>query len=404
MNRFLSRVGLALVIVVVFTTSGQSQWLNGTDANLGNVRSSGNASIGEWWPYGVPFLVAKAGASVGGTLYETAAFGPANGQQGIWIGYDTYNSDLVGIVGANNYNSSLALHTGTTNGTAERLRINSSGNVGIGTSSPADILHIQRDQNTLTTAYIRNNGATAAAGARYVAQTAEAGGAAMTLEALSSTYTAAGARQPAGGALIATGAGGLSIATSAASTVVRVFTGGVGAANERLRVDASGNVGIGTTVPSARLDVNGDINVTGNINAKYQDVAEWVPATRAMEPGTVVVLNIAQSNEVMPANKAYDLTVAGVVSTKPGLALGERGKNRVLIATTGRVRVMVDATNGAIAVGDLLVTSTGDGRAMRSEPVDLGGLKIHRPGTIIGKALEPLAKGTGEILVLLTLQ
>jgi hypothetical protein len=152
------------------------------------------------------------------------------------------------------------------------------------------------------------------------------------------------------------------------------------------------------------LDVNGDINVTGNINAKYQDVAEWVPATRAMEPGTVVVLNIAQSNEVMPANKAYDLTVAGVVSTKPGLALGERGKNRVLIATTGRVRVMVDATNGAIAVGDLLVTSTGDGRAMRSEPVDLGGLKIHRPGTIIGKALEPLAKGTGEILVLLTLQ
>ena len=44
------------------------------------------------------------------------------------------------------------------------------------------------------------------------------------------------------------------------------------------------------------------------------------------------------------------------------------------------------------------------GVAMRSEPVDLGGVKIHRPGTIVGKALEPLASGKGEILVLLTLQ
>lgn len=42
---------------------------------------------------------------------------------------------------------------------------------------------------------------------------------------------------------------------------------------------------------------------------------------------------------------------------------------------------------------------------MKSVPVELlGGTRIHRPGTIIGKALEPLEKGTGEILVLLSLQ
>jgi hypothetical protein len=55
-------------------------------------------------------------------------------------------------------------------------------------------------------------------------------------------------------------------------------------------------------------------------------------------------------------------------------------------------------------VGDLLVTSDSEGVAMKSIPVDLGGTQIHRPGTIIGKALEPLASGTGEILVLLSLQ
>ena len=64
----------------------------------------------------------------------------------------------------------------------------------------------------------------------------------------------------------------------------------------------------------------------------------------------------------------------------------------------------VDATRAPIKVGDLLVTSGVEGAAMKSIPVDLGGTQIHRPGTIIGKALEPLEKGTGEILVLLSLQ
>jgi hypothetical protein len=64
----------------------------------------------------------------------------------------------------------------------------------------------------------------------------------------------------------------------------------------------------------------------------------------------------------------------------------------------------VDATRVPIRVGDLLVTSDVEGVAMKSIPVDLGGMPFHRPGTIIGKALEPLDKGSGEILVLLSLQ
>jgi hypothetical protein len=74
------------------------------------------------------------------------------------------------------------------------------------------------------------------------------------------------------------------------------------------------------------------------------------------------------------------------------------------VATTGRVKIKVDATRGPIHIGDLLVTSDVPGMAMKSEPVNIGGVQIHRPGTLIGKALEPLAKGKGEILVLLSLQ
>jgi hypothetical protein len=96
--------------------------------------------------------------------------------------------------------------------------------------------------------------------------------------------------------------------------------------------------------------------------------------------------------------------VAGVVSEKPGLILGEAGDSKAMIATTGRVRMRVDATRAPIAIGDLLVTSDKPGVAMKSIPIDVHGIAIHRPGTVVGKALEPLADGQGEILVLLSLQ
>ena len=177
-------------------------------------------------------------------------------------------------------------------------------------------------------------------------------------------------------------------------------------------INAAGNVGIGTLIPAAgyKFDVNGaahvsgDMAVDGNISAKFQDVAEWVPSTQKLAAGTVVVLDVERTNHVLASATVYDTKVAGVVSAQPGVILGVAGEGKVMVATTGRVKVKVDATRGAIKVGDLLVTGGVEGVAMKSVPVDLGGTQIHRPGTIIGKALEPLESGVGEILVLLSLQ
>lgn len=76
---------------------------------------------------------------------------------------------------------------------------------------------------------------------------------------------------------------------------------------------------------------------------------------------------------------AYDSRVSGVVSTRPGFLLGSGGNASV--ALVGRVPLNVTVANGAIAVGDALVSSDRPGVAMRAS----------RPGTIIGHALESTA-------------
>jgi hypothetical protein len=177
---------------------------------------------------------------------------------------------------------------------------------------------------------------------------------------------------------------------------------------ERMRIDSGGVVSIGGTGlgtdSSDKLIVNGGIRAVAVIGAVYQDVAEWVPASEPMVPGTVVVVDSGVRNSVAASKQAYDTAVAGVISAQPGVLLGVEGPSKVKVATTGRVKVRVDASLHPIRAGDLLVTSDKPGVAMRSEPVDIGGLKMHRPGTLIGKALEPLGSGEGEILVLLSLQ
>jgi hypothetical protein len=60
---------------------------------------------------------------------------------------------------------------------------------------------------------------------------------------------------------------------------------------------------------------------------------------------------------------------------------------------TGTTLVKVDASYGAIRPGDLLISSSTAGHAMRAEDP-------AAQGTVLGKALEPLASGRGLIRML----
>jgi hypothetical protein len=286
----------------------------------------------------------------------------------------------------------------TTNG--NNINNTNSGNVGIGTTSPGSLLQVNSGTAPTSGQFrLSANNSGSLSGIAYAANNIGLG---FDVDYSSGSWLA----RDASVAWLYKTSGKFFIQGSAGNT-----SGSSATVNSYVTVDLSnGNFGIGTTSPAAKLDVNGDaavsgnLTVTGNIAAKYQDVAEWVPSRQKLAAGTVVVLDTEQSNHVMASATAYDTRVAGVVSAQPGVILGEGGADKAMIATTGRVKVKVDATHSPIKVGDLLVTSEKEGVAMKSQPLDLGGTPIHRPGTLIGKALEPLQKGTGEILVLLSLQ
>nr|QNT35464.1 hypothetical protein EKMJPAOO_00014 [uncultured Methanosarcinales archaeon] len=178
----------------------------------------------------------------------------------------------------------------------------------------------------------------------------------------------------------------------------RLYGGNYGAGTHLLTVLTNGKVGIGTTNPLAKLHVNGVVRASGYTTGGI-DVAEYFPTPEDPEPGTVMVIDPAGGSKLRSSTNAYDTTVAGIVSTEPGVSLGTKeGGNdgERLIAVAGRVPCKVDASYAPIMPGDLLTTSDTSGHAMKAtNPVI---------GTILGKALEPLDAGTGAIEVLVTLQ
>ncbi|NUW34583.1 hypothetical protein HTZ77_24555 [Nonomuraea sp. SMC257] len=144
--------------------------------------------------------------------------------------------------------------------------------------------------------------------------------------------------------------------------------------------------------------VNGDITLAGADFAEEFDVL--TPETS--DPGTVMVLD--ETGAVRVSDSAYDHRVAGVVSGageyKPAVIADRRdtGSNRLALALMGKAYCKVDAALHAVAVGDLLTTSSTPGHAMKA----LDRSRAH--GAIIGKALGPLPAGQGLVPILVTLQ
>jgi hypothetical protein len=157
-------------------------------------------------------------------------------------------------------------------------------------------------------------------------------------------------------------------------------------------------------VEHMRITSNGNINVPGDIILTGADCAEQFDVGDAgmPEPGTVVVID--ERGALRASSDVYDKKVAGVVSGagdfKHGILLDRRSDAgpRVPVALLGKVYCKADAGSSPIEIGDMLTTSSTPGHAMKVTD-------IHKAfGAVLGKALQPLASGTGLIPILVALQ
>ena len=154
-----------------------------------------------------------------------------------------------------------------------------------------------------------------------------------------------------------------------------------------------------------RLDTTGNVHALGLFSPGGADYAESVSIRGKKDeyqPGDVLVIDPDSDRRFAISSEPYSIRVAGVFSTKPGV-LGsthplQANADEIPLAMVGIVPCRVSAENGSIHRGDLLVTSSTPGHAMR------GSDRSRITGAVVGKALQNLDSGTGVIEIMVSLQ
>jgi hypothetical protein len=161
---------------------------------------------------------------------------------------------------------------------------------------------------------------------------------------------------------------------------------------------SSGNIGIGTGSPTAKLHVVGNTIISGTLSTQTgSDFAEEFVVSDYIEPASVVVMGDLGYKSVKESSVAYDSSVVGVVSDNPSIVAGKvDSDNKAIVAMVGVVSVKVVDDGGEISKGDLLTSSSVSGYAMKADK--------YVGGTIIGKALEDFTGEKGVVKVLVNLQ
>jgi hypothetical protein len=177
----------------------------------------------------------------------------------------------------------------------ERMRIDSAGNVGIGTSSPTTTLHLAKAGAT----YMRANNTTSTIDLYVGSQTNDA-----TVAVISN--------HP------------LSFATNSA---------------ERMRISASGDVGIGTSSPLQKLDVNGDMRVANAVRYYVGSTEYGVSFANAGAVGT----------EAYQGTYIYWGTGSGASATER--ARIDTSGNLLVGTTSGTQRLVVSKNDSGAYVG-----------------------------------------------------
>ncbi|MFP3591930.1 beta strand repeat-containing protein [Chryseobacterium sp. SIMBA_038] len=191
--------------------------------------------------------------------------------------------------------------------------------------------------------------------------------------------------------------------------VVHITTTGTGSTLLVNHQGPSGSIATyqSTSTNVARIDKTGKGFFNGGTQNSGADLAEAFDVegnTSEYEPGDILVISTDTDRTVEKSSKPYSNLVAGVYATKPGVLLTEENIDSELIGKVpmgviGVIPTKVCLQGGAIKRGDLLVTSSKSGVAMKAN------IKKVKIGQVIGKALQDYDQdGIGKIKVLVNIK
>jgi len=333
------------------STSSPLRFLNGSGTERMRIDSSGNVGIGTSSP---------AGALHANSSGHTRTYITSGTSSDAQLNFGDSDDNDIGGIHYDNAQNSMKFRTNA----SERMRIVSSGNVGIGTSSPEGKLHVYSD----------NVGTPSADADDFIIEKTGDTGLSILSTSTGRIYFGDASSNDQGSIRYIHGDNSMRFETDSA---------------ERMRIDSSGNVGIGTTSPAATSSTYKNLQVAlgATVIGRTDDSPLYLSSNLSYDSDWKYFLNTTATQIRLDTNVRFFTAPAGTAGNTATLTERMRidSSGNVLVGTTTTVP-HVNGSGVAIRADEGVIIGVDGKQALIAARHNSNGevIRIQRDNSTVG--------------------